>query len=172
MTLRRLTAEDWVLFDDIRSEMLAENPSAFGSTLADWQAKPEAEKRGWIDKMRVFGLLEDGRCLSVAAYYRLPGRRAGHRGVVISVYSRPEARRQGHVARLLTAIEEDARAQGLLQLELETPTWNTAALTAYRRAGYHQTGVVPRAMRSDTGFDDDVQMIKALDGAPLRHGVA
>ncbi len=172
MTLRALTADDWRAFDDIRSEMLAEHPSAFGSTLADWQARSAAEKRDWMGKMRIFAILAGARCLSVAAYYGLPGRRAGHRATVISVYSRPEARRQGHVGRLLEALSEDARANGFLQLELETPSWNAGALTAYRRAGFQQTGIVPRAMRSGEGFDDDVLMVKALDGADLRHGDA
>ncbi len=172
MTPRALTPDDWRAFDSIRCAMLAEKPSAFGSTLANWQRKSEAEKRDWIASNSVFAILDADRCLSVAAYNREPGAKARHRALIISVYSRPEARRQGHIRRLLSHMEDVATREDILQLELETPTWNAAAIAAYRAAGYQQVGIVPRAMRDDDGFVDDVMMVKALDGVSLAPGTA
>lgn len=83
---------------------------------------------------------------------------------VIAVYLRPEARGQGGAVRLLDALAAAARAEGLLQLELEVADWNAPAITAYKRAGFRRTGVMPRAMRDGARFTDDLVMVLPLDG--------
>lgn len=161
--LRRLTEADLPIFDAIRTEMLRCEPDAFGSTLARWQARPAAEKRQWLATCPTFAIVADGAACAVAAFRRLPGARQEHRAEVVSVYTRPEARRRGHQIRLLTAMEAEAVAQGIVQLELQAPIWNTAALAAYERAGYARIGILPRALKGPDGFVDDVLMVRRLD---------
>lgn len=61
MTLRRLMPDDWAAFRDIRLDMLARDPRAFGATHADWLAKPEAEIRDRLARMHFWALMRGTR---------------------------------------------------------------------------------------------------------------
>jgi GNAT superfamily N-acetyltransferase len=163
MTIRRLTPDDWAAFRDIRLEMLRTAPAAFGSTHADWAAKPEGEIREWLCRMHAFGLFSGADLWGCAACRVAGGARVRHRASVIAVYLRPAARGQGHTRRLLAALAAAARADGVLQLELDVTDTNRAAIAAYERAGFVATGATPRALRLASGFADAVTMIRRLD---------
>ena len=64
MELRRLTPDDWRLWRELRMEALREAPSAFGSTLADWQGAGDREER-WRERLMTVSFnvaaLKDGR---------------------------------------------------------------------------------------------------------------
>lgn len=165
MILRRLLPDDWALFRDIRLEMLHRDPLSFGSRHADWAAKPEAEIRAWLTRLRAFGLLDETVCTSVAAWQPLAGPIAGHRGTVVSAYTRPESRGRAQFATVLAAIEKDATASGVIQLEFDVVAGNTAALAAYRRAGFTICGRKPRAVCHDGVFRDAIALVKRLDRA-------
>lgn len=163
MTIRRLTPDDWAAFRDIRLEMLRTEPEAFGSTHADWAAKPEAEIRNWLRRMHAFGLFGDAGLQACAAFGVAGGAPVRHRASVIAVYLRPAARGRGHTRRLLAALAAAARADGVLQLELDVADTNRTAIAAYERAGFVVTGAKPRALRLASGFADAVTMIRRLD---------
>ncbi len=165
MTLRRLSPEDWAAFRDIRLEMLLTEPEAFGSTHAEWAAKPEAEIMDWLQMIHAFGVFaDDRRILSTAAWTPKRGQAVAHRGEVIAVYTRSEARGQGYLRRLMERIEGDAIAAGCLQLELDVSDTNAGAEAAYRALGYESIGQLPRALRHDGRFLGKITMVKALDG--------
>lgn len=163
MTIRRLDPSDWARFREIRLDMLRVAPRAFGSTLADWSAKPERDIRDWLARIHTLALFDGPRILGTAAFHRNPSACASHRAEVIAVYLRPEARGQGHGAALLSSLASAARAEGVLQLELEVADWNTEAIAAYQRAGFTRVGLIPRAMRDGARFTDTLVMIRPLD---------
>lgn len=163
MTIRRLVAADWALFREIRLEMLRASPRSFGSTHAEWAAKPEREIRDWLTRMHVQGLLDGPRILGCAAYHRHRGNRAAHRADLIAVYLQPAARGQGNMTRLLAALADAARAEGVVQMELEVADWNAPAIASYEKAGFRAIGTRPRAMRDGAGFTDDLMMVMPLD---------
>ena len=163
MTIRRLAPADWARFREIRLDMLRSAPRAFGSTHADWSTKSEREIRDWLKAIHTVALFDGPRILGCASCNRLSGPRVTHRAEVISVYLRPAARGQGQMARLIAALAEAARAEGILQLELEVADWNAAAIACYTRAGFRPIGTRPRAMRDGAGFTDNLMMILPLD---------
>lgn len=163
MTIRRLEPADWARFREIRLEMLRAAPRAYGSTQTEWAAKPEREIRTWLRQVHTLALLEGPRVLGCAGFNRRSAARAAHRAEVIAVYMRPEARGQGQAARLIGALADAARAEGVLQLELEVADWNSAAIAAYEKAGFERVGMMPRAMRDGARFTDDVVMVLPLD---------
>lgn len=163
MTIRRLDPSDWARFREIRLEMLRTAPRAFGATQAEWAAKPEREIRDWLARMHMLGLFDGPRLVGTAAFHRRPGPVATHRAEVIAVYLRAEARGQGHAARLIEALAEAARAQGVLQLELDVADWNAPAIALYERAGFAPVGRMPRAMRDGARFTDTIVMVRPLD---------
>jgi len=161
--IRRLEPADWARFREIRLEMLRAAPRAYGSTQAEWAAKPEREIRDWLAKVHTVALFAGPRVLGCAGFHRRAPARAAHRAEVIAVYLRPEARGQGQAGRLFAALADAARAEGLLQLELEVADWNAPAIAAYERAGFVRMGLMPRAMRDGARFTDDLVMVLALD---------
>jgi len=163
MTIRRLDPSDWARFREIRLEMLRAAPRVYGATQAEWATKPEREIRDWLARVHTLALFAGPRILGAAGFHRRSGTRATHRAEVIAVYLRPEARGQGQATRLFAALADAARADGLLQLELEVADWNAPAIAAYERAGFVRVGMMPRAMRDGARFTDDVVMVLALD---------
>lgn len=162
MTIRRLDPADWARFREIRLDMLRSAPRAFGSTQAEWAAKPEREIRDWLARIHTLGLFHGPRLVGTAAFHRNPGTRAAHRAEVIAVYLRPEARGQGHATRLIATLAEAAQAEGIMQLELDVADWNTPAIGLYDRAGFETVGRMPRAMRDGARFTDARVMVRML----------
>lgn len=160
--LRRLDPGDWRLFRDVRLAMLRDTPRAFGSTEAEWSAKAPSEIADWLDAIRVWAVVEAGRALSCAGWHQTGGEISRHRGYIIAVFTRPEARGRGLMRRVLAAIEGDARALGVTQLELDVATHGVAARAAYAAAGFVETGLMPNAMQHDGQFSDMLTMCKPL----------
>jgi N-acetylglutamate synthase-like GNAT family acetyltransferase len=57
VTTQRVDANDWERWRAIRLEALADSPSAFGSTLADWQGPGDNECR-WRERLSIAGALD------------------------------------------------------------------------------------------------------------------
>ncbi|GAA5082089.1 GNAT family N-acetyltransferase [Roseibacterium beibuensis] len=159
--VRKLGPEDWAVFRDIRLDMLAESPTVYGSRLEDWAAKTEADIRQWLGDLRAFAVMDGARCLSVAAWHAHPGVVQQHRGHVISAYTRPEARGAGMFRAVMAAIEADARAHGIRQMELDVADGNDAA-KAYAALGYSEVGRIPDAMNHDGKMSDSLIFIRRL----------
>ena len=76
---------------------------------------------------------------------------AGLTAHIITIDVIAAARRSGVGSRLLQAAEERLRAAGSRAVGLETAVDNTAALSFYKRHGYHVVGTLPRYY--STGVD-------------------
>lgn len=161
--LRRLGPGDWRAFRAIRLEMLKEAPEFFGSTHAEWATKAPDEIMEWLEKIRLWAHVSDGRVLATAGWARVPGAVCSHRASVICVYTTPEARGSGLAGDLLTALEEDAHAQGVVQLELCVGANNPAARAAYMASGFTLMGTTPRALNYLGTFVDQYEMVKPID---------
>jgi GNAT superfamily N-acetyltransferase len=159
---RRLGPGDWRLFRDIRFEMLENAPRGFGATLAEWQAKAPDQIVAWLDAISLWAVVRGGRVVATVGWHPLPGAVQAHRGHVIAAYTRPEVRGQGLVAGLLKKVEDDARAEGIVQLELDVGADNAAACAAYTRAGYDIVGTIPGALNHDGHITDQHYMVKRL----------
>jgi RimJ/RimL family protein N-acetyltransferase len=86
-----------------------------------------------------------------------------HRGT-LGMGVHPEYRRRGLGTRLLQAALAHARAIGLERVELEVFASNRAARRLYETIGFRVEGTLPRALKSDTGYDDVILMAHLLNG--------
>jgi len=163
MKIRRLTPADWAIFRDIRLEMLSQSSGAFGSNFTDWVTRPEAEIRAWLDRMYTLGSFDRRTLVATAALSRGRSDLSRHRAEVIAVYAKPAARGQGIADAVLRQIAADAVEQGILQLELQVAADNAPAIALYTRIGFETVGRVPRAVRAQGAFRDDLLMVLALD---------
>lgn len=95
-----------------------------------------------------------------------------HRAEIAKLMVHRRARRQGLGARLMRAIEEEARRQGLRLLTLDTKR-GEAAEHLYRQLGWTTVGIIPRfALDSDGTPHDTVLFYKELDPASAAPGAA
>ena len=72
-------------------------------------------------------------------------------------------RRQGIGAKLMHAVLDKARAQGLQKIELGVYSSNTGAIALYQRFGFTEEGRKKRGRLVDGDYDDVVMMALFLD---------
>ena len=100
------------------------------------QAFAEELARPWA---RVEVLHDAGRPVAFADYWLVADELH-----ILNIATHPEARRQGHGARLLRHILEVARQASYKTVELEVRRSNLAAQALYRRFQFQQVGIRPR----------------------------
>ncbi|MBV1850090.1 GNAT family N-acetyltransferase [Catellatospora tritici] len=136
-----LTPDDWPLWRELRLAALAEAPSAFGSTLADWTGPGDREDR-WRARLELPGSHNliarlDGQPVGMAG--GVPGEQPGHTEL-ISMWVSPAGRGKGVADALITEVAAWSRTQGVPELRLMVAVDNAPALALYRRCGFAQTG--------------------------------
>lgn len=145
MDVRRLRADEWERWREIRLAMLAEAPYAFGTTYAQAMAYDEAEWRWRAARLGteadtvMYVAEEDGTWLACAGGYTeedngLPN--------VFGVWTRPEARGRGYADACVRAVVEWARSTGAKEVRLWATDGNVAAERVYARIGFVRTGAV------------------------------
>jgi ribosomal protein S18 acetylase RimI-like enzyme len=146
ITVRRVTEDDWRLLRAVRIEMLRDTPSAYLETVADAQARAEADWR-----FRARRGSAGGTDYAIAAEAAdQPGRWVGYmacfvdgpgRAHLVSVYVAPEHRGAGLVTRMVDEVCRWARDEaGVQRLHLYVHEDNDRARAFYRRYGFAETG--------------------------------
>jgi len=161
--VRRVHPElDAALWRDIRLESLQLAPTAFASLYEEWKDRPLRDFSAWLNRASHFVAEAEGRALGTMAWSRVGFPAGRHRGQVLMVYVRPEARGQGVGDALLAALLDHAR-RSVLQLELGVAADNARAIAFYRRNGFAEYGRLPRGDSPAEVFRDEVQMVRRLD---------
>lgn len=148
--VRRVVEDDWARLRAVRLEMLADTPLAYLETVADAEARTEAEwrfraRRGSSGPQNLGLAAEDaagdaageGRWVGyLACFVDVPGQ--GH---VVSVYVAPSHRGGGLAASMLDAVVSWSRDEARLdRLHLYVHEHNGRARAFYRRYGFTETG--------------------------------
>jgi GNAT superfamily N-acetyltransferase len=144
-TVITIRPENWVEFRDIRLQMLADTPIAFGETLEHAQAASEANWLARIaratqpDRTAVAAVDGDGTWVgTMSAYLSEPGV-----ATVAAVWVAPEHRgpEAGVTDRLMDAIVEWARTTAhATSLRLTVHEANDRASAYFQRVGFRPTG--------------------------------
>ncbi|THG34196.1 GNAT family N-acetyltransferase [Glaciibacter flavus] len=140
-TVRTTTEDDWAAYRATRLEMLADSPSAFGTTLAEALVQDEAfwrRRASGATSFTVVAIAEDGRWLgSMSGVVDLE--RATPVPLLVAVYVTPDVRGSGVADDLLEAVEAWAAERGEA-LFLDVHDANARAMRFYARHGYERTG--------------------------------
>jgi GNAT superfamily N-acetyltransferase len=157
--IRRLQAADAAAYREIRLEGLERHPEAFGSTYeAEAALLPEEFVRR-VTEVPTFAAERDGRLLGLVGLARESGVKRRHRGTLIRMYVRPEARGTGAADALVEAVLDHARAEGLDAVLLAVITEAEPARRLYERHGFKVYGVEPGALRiGDRAYDDELRI--------------
>lgn len=159
--IRRLGILDAEDYRAIRLAALKQAPEAFGSTYEVEAARSAADFADRLAISVVFGAYAGEKIVGVAGFKREIGQKDAHKGFVWGMYVRPGLRRHGVGAALIEALLQYA-GQVVEQLTLTVVKGNDAAVAMYQKFGFEIYGVEPRALRSDTGYSDEVLMVRFL----------
>lgn len=135
VTVRRLVADDWRDYRDIRLAALAADPGMFGSSLEREQAFDEDDWRQRAPAMALAYL--DGAPVGVAGWFWTDEPRTAD---LVAMWVAPAARGRGVGAALVRDIvDQTVNARGAT-LELGVVVENEAATGLYRREGFVESG--------------------------------
>ena len=143
--IRRVRAEEWAAYRQVRLAALAEAPYAFSTTLEQESAKGDTfwQERA-ANGIPMFIAWQDGEPAGLAGAFVVPDgelppgvRRAWH---LVSMWVSPSARGSGLAERLVEAVAGAARADGATRLILWVTDVNERARAFYGRLGFLPTG--------------------------------
>jgi ribosomal protein S18 acetylase RimI-like enzyme len=160
IAVRRLAAADAVLFRDVRLEALQLAPDAFASTFEAESAKPLS----WF--VERLGAFRAERLVGVASLIILQSAKMAHKGLLVGMYVRPEARRSGIGRRLVEAIVETARGR-VEVIQLTAVVGNEAARRLYAGLGFEEYEREKKALKWGNRYFDEVLMAMELRASRL-----
>lgn len=146
----------------IRREALATEPHAFSSSLVEEWDITDARLELWIADNVIVGAFHGREAVGMAGMRRLARQKVAHRAELWGVYLRPAWRGTGTADRLMDTVL-GLCDRGLRQLELNVVAGYPAPLAFYRRHGFKETGLIPRAARVEGGYLDEIVMVRWLD---------
>ena len=159
--IRRLTAADAEIFRDIRLEALRCNPEAFGSSFAAESVNPASWFADRLGSSFVLGAFHATELIGIAALIIQSGDKRAHKGMLVGMYVRPNARRAGVGRRLVEAIIDLARGHVEL-IQLSVVKENDAARRLYAGLGFLDYGVEIHALKQGGRYYDEILMAKQL----------
>jgi len=166
--VRRIRATEWSALRELRLRALAEAPMAFGST---WERESAFPDDVWMgraadgatgDDRVTFVAERDGRLVGLATGLAAPPGGAGPE--VVGMFVDGSARGGGVVEGLLDALAGWARERGAERLQLWVTGTNAAAVRAYARYGFRETGATQPLPHTPSILE--LQMAYALTAAP------
>ncbi|WP_433988722.1 hypothetical protein SuNHUV7_23730 (plasmid) [Pseudoseohaeicola sp. NH-UV-7] len=163
MIIRRLTADDLADWRDIRLEALQRLPEAFLTTYAEERQKKDADVSKMLDQGCVLGAYSDRDLAAVLSLDSETRMALAHRAWINAVYVRPDWQGSGAAHQLLNAAIMQAKARGIVQLELYVACDNPHAIRFYERAGFVLAGRMPRAVRLADRYQDDLHYVLKID---------
>lgn len=146
--IERARLPDWRRIRAIRLRALVDAPDAFGTRLAEDEARPDAEWQARADNEKVAHFLAStpngsGVGVAVGAPYTDNENTAG----LFAMWVAPEARGQGVGSALVEAVIAWARHENYKRILLDVADANNAAIRLYESHGFlrnGKTGTLPR----------------------------
>jgi ribosomal protein S18 acetylase RimI-like enzyme len=158
--VRRLLPEDAARYREIRLEGLRVSPEAFGNTFEVENARPIELFADRIRDSETMGAFEGAEILGVAGLRANQGPKESHKGTLVGMYVRPQARNRGVGRRLVEAVMEVARTRGVELLQLAVVSDNEPARRLYARLGFVEYGIEKKSLKQGGRYTDEVLMVK------------
>ena len=159
--IRLLAPADIALYKSLRLEALERHPEAFGASLEDEAAQPDSFFAERLAGNAIFAIRDaSGTPAGLMGLHIPSATKSRHKGLVWTVYIRPEARGQGLGRRLLEALLDHARSR-VEEVRLGVSTTNHPAIRLYESAGFTAFATEPRALKiGDTYYDETLMLLR------------
>lgn len=164
MIYRELSKKDYLLYKEIRLELLENNPTSFGSSHED-EAKFDDEK--WIERLtknhvHTIGAFKKTKLIGIAVLVQSPRTKMNHIATINSMYVQPSYRNKGIAYGLIQFAEKIALKHGTERLNLSVVTTNTAAHNLYKKIGFIDYGIEPCIIKYNNVYYDLQIMSKII----------
>lgn len=168
MEVRRLTEGDWEANREIRLEALASHPGNYFTSLAEAEARTEADWRAMLTNpaLVVFGLYDGDALAGLTAAYIADGDPGGRTMGLAMSYIRPAWRGRGLTALLYAARLGWARERGMTRVIVSHRASNTPSRKAIERHGFRRTGAVMHRW-PDGADEENIEYELMLAAPPL-----
>lgn len=168
MEVRRLTEADWQANREIRLEALAGHPGNYFTSLAEAEARTEAEWRAMLTSatLATFGLYDGDTLAGLTAAYIADADPSGRTMGLAMSYIRPAWRGRGLTALLYAARFGWAREQGMTRVIVSHRASNTPSRKAIERQGFCRTGAVMH-LWPDGAEEENIEYELMLAAPPL-----
>jgi ribosomal protein S18 acetylase RimI-like enzyme len=161
---RPVGADEWSAFQTLRLRSITETPLAIYPTLAEECDRSPEQIMAKIEPTPyqvVYGAYGGQTLVGIAGLRREPLVQVAHKGVLWGVYLHPDYRRGGVARRLLEALFDHARGEGVTQVHLNVNVENARAARLYHSMGFETYGREPRAMQvQGRYYDEDLMMLR------------
>ncbi|HUR70283.1 MAG TPA: GNAT family N-acetyltransferase [Candidatus Thermoplasmatota archaeon] len=148
MLVRPARPEEWRALRALRLRALEEDPRAFGRTLDEERAQPEAEwrERAFGPRNAIFVAERAGALVAMC------GLHVEDDGALQlwGMWTAPEARGAGVGRALVDAALAEARARGAARVHLWVNLQQAGAMRLYERAGFERDGAPIQGTRDTT----------------------
>lgn len=136
------------------------SPEAFGNTFEVENARPIELFADRIRDSETMGAFEGAEILGVAGLRANQGPKESHKGMLVGMYVRPQARNRGVGRRLVEAVIEVACTRGVELLQLAVVSDNEPARRLYARLGFVEYGIEKKSLKQGGRYTDEVLMVK------------
>jgi ribosomal protein S18 acetylase RimI-like enzyme len=163
IVIRPLTSAeaDAALYRDVRLEALSAHPEAFGSSHEYEAAQPLNWFSARLANSSVLGAFRDAELVGIAGLAIQQGQKKAHKGMIVGMYVRPDARRAGTGRLLMEAIIEISRHRVEL-VQLTVVRDNEAARRLYVGLGFQEYGIEWHSLKHDGRYYDEILMAMDL----------
>lgn len=163
LSIRRLGPDDAGAYRSIRLDMLGEAPEAFSDSYEEATQRPADSWRDNLSGARAyFAAFYDGDMIGTANYLRETAAKMAHRGWLLGMYVRPQARQTGCGRALVEQVLDHARAE-VIQVHVGVSANNMAARRLYEKTGFRLYGTEPRSLKVSGQYIDEHYMVRFLD---------
>jgi len=169
--VRLLGPEDFDLFWPVRLLALQESPDAFGASYEESKALTRDEAVRRLDPqdgsfvLGAFAREKGDELIGTLGFFRNPGAKNRHRGVIWGVYVRSSARGKGIARALMVRALEQCRSLADLEdVILTVVIGNQAARRLYLSLGFETYGLDKRALKIGDRYLDEELMSLRLRG--------
>jgi RimJ/RimL family protein N-acetyltransferase len=152
---------DAALYRALRLEALKANPEAFGSSHETEAAQPLSWFSERLAGSSVLGAFRDTELVGIVGLAVQQGPKKAHKGIIVGMYVRPDARRVGTGRRLMQAVIELARHR-LELVQLTVVRDNEGARRLYAALGFQEYGVEWHSLKHDGRYYDEILMAMNL----------
>jgi ribosomal protein S18 acetylase RimI-like enzyme len=166
MEIRLLTPDDAAAYWNIRQEALEREPEAFSSAAEEHHATTVADAAAnlAVDPATRFmlGAFLGGELVGIAGFFREQKFKTYHKGNVVGVYVKAQARGHGIGRMMMQALlERAAKIEGVEQVVLSVTTTMTAAIRLYQALGFQSFGCERRALKvGERYFDTEYMLLR------------
>ena len=164
--IRPVTRAEASAWRELRLEALKNHPIAF---MSSYEEAVKGDLAVFAERIPpaggadvLFGAYVAGALGGCAGFVREPGAKERHKGFMWGVYLRPSLRGRGIGEALVGRVIDHARGQVSL-LRCSVTTGNIGAWELYRRMGFVDYGVEPRALRYEGVDYDEALLVISFD---------